>query len=48
MINFSQILIFINICSAEETCERLDINSAIYQSKLPDGEYKISIVIEKI
>lgn len=31
-----------------ETCERLDINSAFEQSKLPDGKYKISIVIEKI
>ena len=31
-----------------QTCERIDFNSEINKVKLPEGEYKITIIIEKI
>ena len=32
----------------EETCQKIDFNSEINAVKLPEGKYKITIVIEKI
>ena len=32
----------------EVTCQKIDFNSEINAIKLPEGEYKITIVIEKI
>ena len=31
-----------------ETCEELDINSEIKKTTLPEGEYKITIIFEKV
>jgi len=31
-----------------ETCENIDFNSKIKEINLPEGEYKITIILEKI
>jgi len=32
----------------EDTCKELDFNSKIEQAALPEGEYKITIILEKV